>query len=331
MKRIGLVGLGFIGKTHFEAYRKIPHAEVTAICTKGKSNDELTASFEGAFVSDYDELLQREDIDVVDICVPTFLHEEYITKAAKAGKHIICEKPLTLSEKAADRMYDVIGKYDVRLFVGHVLRFWPEYQTIKAYSESGKLNNIDTIHAERLGQLPAWSEWFQHPEKSGGALFDLHIHDIDFAYYLLGEVESVYAVGHQNQYGAWDQIITTLTFKNQAKAVLEASQRMPHGYPFTMSLRAQTSENVLDFQVKAGENIESIHDRHFVFYEGEQKKMVDVEEADAFVNELNYFIDCMEKDQENQIVPLDDVLYIIKLLKVIEKSLVIGREVQISF
>ncbi|MFD1040651.1 Gfo/Idh/MocA family protein [Virgibacillus byunsanensis] len=328
MKKVGLVGLGFIGKTHLEAYRHIPGAVVTSICTRS-SNDELTTPFDGTFVSDYDELLRRDDIDMVDICVPTFLHEEYITKAARAGKHIICEKPLTLTEEAAKRIYHEVEKYGVRLFVGHLLRFWPEYQTFKAYSETDKLKDIEMVHAGRLGQVPAWSEWFQHPEKSGGALFDLHIHDIDFVYYLLGEVESVYAVGHQNQYGAWDQIMTTLTFKNKAKAFVEASQRMPMNYPFTMSLRAQTSENALDFQLKAGKNIERIDDRHLHFYEGDQMSVVEVEQADAFHNELAYFIECMEKDQENLVVPLDDVLYIIKLLQVIEKSLKTGHEIKV--
>ncbi|WP_337017374.1 Gfo/Idh/MocA family oxidoreductase [Oceanobacillus massiliensis] len=330
MKNIGLVGMGLIGKTHLEAYHSIPTAKVTAICSRKEWKNELAPFFDGSFVTQYEALLSRDDIDIVDICVPTFLHEEYITKAAKAGKHIICEKPLTLTEEAAERIIHVTEECGVRLFVAHVLRFWPEYQTIKAYSEIDKLSNMETVHIGRLGQLPAWSEWFQHPEKSGGALFDLHIHDIDFVYYLLGEVERVYAVGHQNQYGAWDHILTTLTFKDGAKAFVEGSQRMPNGYPFTMSLRAQTSKNALDFQLKAGENIEHIDGSQMIFYEsGQEPEIVDVEQADAFQNELAYFVDCIENDRENAIIPLDDVLYIIKLLQSIEKSLETGREVQV--
>ncbi|MFD2044664.1 Gfo/Idh/MocA family protein [Ornithinibacillus salinisoli] len=329
MERVALVGLGFIGKMHLEAYRHIPNAKVTAICTRSGRNDEIASLFDGSFVSDYDDLLDREDIDVVDICVPTFLHEEYITKAVKAGKHIICEKPLTLTLEATKRILQLVKKSGVRLFVGHVLRFWPEYQTFKAYSETDKLKHIEMIHAERLGQLPTWGEWFQHPEKSGGALFDLHIHDIDFVYYLLGEVDRVYAVGSQNEYGAWKHIMTTLIFKNQARAFVEASQDMPVGYPFTMSFRAQESNRALEFQLKAGENIEHVGDRQFVYYEGDQMSEVDVVQADAFQEELAYFINCIEHDQVNHIIPLDDVLYITKLLQVIKKSLETGREIQV--
>ncbi|MFD1851392.1 Gfo/Idh/MocA family protein [Oceanobacillus bengalensis] len=328
MQRVAIVGLGFIGKTHLEAYRKVPYATVTVICNRQGRKDEV--NFVGTIVSDYDELLRRKDIDVVDLCVPTFLHEEYITKAAEAGKHIICEKPLTLTVQAANRIKQVINKHGVRLFVGHLLRFWPEYQTIKAYSETGKIKNIDVVHAKRLGQIPNWSEWFQYPEKGGGALFDLHIHDIDFVSYLLGKIASVYAVGQQNQYGAWEHIMTTLTFKNQAKAFVEASHRMPKGYPFTMSLRAQSRSSVLDFTLTAGENIEHINDSHLVYYEENQlSELHDTQQADAFQNELTYFIDCLEHDQKNDIVPLDDVLYIIKVLQDIEKSLKTGQEVQV--
>src|SRR5690606_15158750 len=117
------------------------------------------------FVSSYEEMLKRKDIDVVDICLPTYLHEEYITKAALAGKHIICEKPLALSSHAVKRMMEVVEEANVQLFVGHVLRFWPEYRAIKSYISSN-VEKVKIVHAKRLGQLPTWRDWFQYPEKS---------------------------------------------------------------------------------------------------------------------------------------------------------------------
>lgn len=328
MIKIGIVGLGFIGKAHLEAFRHMAQVEVVAICTKQAEGVGID-DFHGEVVSDYEQLLQREDIAVIDICVPTFLHEDYIIRAAEAGKQIICEKPLTLTVAAANRIIEAVRRSNVRLFVGHVLRFWPEYETIKSLHDTGKLKGIETIHAQRLGQLPTWSDWFQHPEKSGGALFDLHLHDIDFAYYLLGEVETVYAVGHQNQYGAWDHVMSTLTFQNKAKAFIEASHRMPNGYPFTMAFRAQGQEGAIDFHLKAGENIEKINDRHFVFYDKDQVEEVAVETADAFQQELAYFITCIEQEKENTVIPVADVLYSLNLLKLIEQSLETGREIHV--
>lgn len=324
MINIGVVGLGFIGNIHLEAYRRIPNAKVVAICTSSHFDD----SFEGRVYRDYDQFLQQEDIDVVDICLPTFLHEEYVIKAARAGKHIICEKPLTLTVESANRIIEEIRHAKVRLFVGHTLRFWPEYEKIKELSKA-KLKDVEIVHAKRLGQLPTWSNWFLYPEKSGGALFDLHIHDIDFLTYLLGEVDRVYAVGSKNEHGAWNHVMTTLTFKNKAIAFVEASHKMPKFYPFTMSFRMQSSTKTVDFELKAGENIESNHRSEFTVYDGKEIFDVTVDKKDAFENELAYFIDCLQNGAENEIIPLEDVLYTLRLMKMIEASLETGREMKV--
>jgi predicted dehydrogenase len=332
MKNIGLVGLGFMGKTHLETYQKIGNCQVKAICTRNKvANNQIPSDYKGSFVTDYEDLLKNPDIDIIDICLPTYLHEEYLLKAANAGKHIICEKPLTLTLESANRIVDAVTRNNVRLFVAHVLRFWPEYQLMKSYSETDKLKDIEIVHASRLGQAPAWSSWFQDPDKSGGALFDLHIHDIDFVYYLLGQVDTVYAVGTKNKDGAWDHVMTTLTFKNKSKAFVEASQRMPIGFPFSFSLRAQAVQGTVDFTVAAGENIENIHDsdHQFTYYSNQKKASIEIEKADAFQNELAYFVKCLEMDQENTVIPLDDVLYTLKLLKAIELSLETRQEVRV--
>lgn len=332
MKNIAIVGLGFMGKTHLEAYHHIENAQVTAICTKATVEArESLHSYYGPIVTEFEKLLEDKTIDIIDICLPTYLHEEYIIKAANAGKHIICEKPLTLTEESANRIVEAVSRNKVNLFVAQVLRFWPEYQAIKVYRDTGKLANIEMVHAQRLGQTPKWSNWFQNPEKSGGALFDLHIHDIDFLHYLLGEVETVYSVGTKNQYGAWDHIMTTLTFKSKSKAFVEASLRMPLGYPFTMSFRAVAGDTALDFNLVAGENIDSLKEssHQFFYYSNQTKSLIEMEEGDAFQNELSYFIHCLENNQQNTVIPLEDVLYTLKLLKAIETSLEWGREVQV--
>lgn len=324
MKNIGLVGLGFIGKTHLQAYNHIDNAQVTSICTKSSMNNlEISRENNIAIVAEYDDLLANHEIDIIDICLPTYLHEDYIIKALNAGKHVICEKPLTLKIKSAERILRAVQESNRKLFVGHVLRFWPEYELIKAYSENGLLGNIEMVHAQRLGQFPTWSNWFKQPDLSGGALFDLHIHDIDFSYYLLGEVDSVYSIGSQNEYGAWNHVMSTLTFKNKSMAFVEASQKMPSSYPFTMSFRAQSRENVLELNIRAGENIESIDEskNQLLFYSNEKVSPVEIQSYDAFQKELAYFVNCIESDEVNNIIPLEQVLYTLKLLEAIQRSL----------
>lgn len=324
MKNIGLIGWGFIAKTHFEAYQQIDNANVVTICTRNEAQ-----SFPNDIVpSTYEEILKNPSIDVIDICLPTFLHEEYIIKAAQAGKDIICEKPLSLAVESAERIMVEIEKYNVRLFIAHVLRFWPEYKTIKTYLDSGKISNIDVIHATRLGQTPQWSEWFKDPLKSGGALYDLHIHDIDFISYLLGEVEEVYAVGTKNSQGAWDHIMTTLTLKNGATAFVEASQRMPDTFPFTMSFRAQALDQTLDFHLFAGTNIEKISQSSMTNYTKQAISTIEFPQENAFQNELSYFIHCIENSEVNSVVPLKDVLYTMRVMKAIEASLEKGEQIK---
>ncbi|WP_188208210.1 Gfo/Idh/MocA family protein [Alkalibacillus aidingensis] len=333
MVNVGLVGLGFIGKAHLEAYQKTNNAMVTSICTRSNQRDQDDLIHDDIeIVHEYEAILNNPNIDVVDLCLPTFLHEDYILKAVKANKHIICEKPLTLTASSADRIIQAVKDEGVQLFVGHVLRFWPEYQVLKEYSVTNQLPNIDWFQARRLGQFPTWSDWFKDPEKSGGALFDLHIHDIDFAYSLFGDVESVYAIGHQNEQGAWSQVLTTLNFKSGVRAGIEASHKMPNGYPFTMSYRAQSENKSLVYTMEAGENIDgaSSANHRFEFNDGKKTSTLPISEQDPFQLELGYFIDCLEQQKKNDTIPLTDVQEVICIMEAIQKSLELNQVIHLK-
>lgn len=285
--------------------------------------------FEGYMTTSYEDLLNDPEIAVIDICLPTFLHESFIIKAAKAGKQIICEKPLTLTTGSAERVRQAIEQNDVQLYVGHVLRFWPEYQTINTYQKEGELKDIEIVQAHRLGQAPNWSDWFQKPEKSGGALYDLHIHDIDYTAYLLGRADSVYATGIQNEQGAWAHVMTMMTFQNGSKAILEASHRMPETYPFSISYRVQAKDSTIELQIEAGENIDSIeaNNNQLNFYTEGKNLPLQAGGEDAFVNELAYFIACITENKANEVIPLTDVFYTLQLLEAVEQSLNTGKVV----
>ncbi|GEN46382.1 Gfo/Idh/MocA family protein [Alkalibacillus haloalkaliphilus] len=321
MLNIALVGLGFIGETHLQAYNSVKEARVHTVCTTQVTSENKVNNYK--VVKEFDSVLADPEIDVVDICLPTFLHEQYIIRAARAKKHIICEKPLTLTEESVKRILQTVSDEGVRLFVGHVVRFWPEYQKLKHYIDEEVLSNVNWFTAKRLGQFPTWSNWFKEPEKSGGALFDLHIHDIDFAYYLFGNVESVYAIGQQSEEGAWSQMLTNIRFKNGVQAAIESSHEMPNGYPFTAEYRAQTSKQTLSYQMKAGSNIDDLQSasQSFDLFNDEVVKPIRVSKHDPFTLELQYFIDCINENAKNEVIPLSDVKYVIGLINSIKKSL----------
>lgn len=102
--------------------------------------------------------------------------------------------------------------------------------------EAGELGTIKYARASRLSEHPAWSEWYRRAENSGGGLFDLHLHDIDYLCYLFGKVKQVYAVGRKNSVGCWNHVATSLTFENGMEATAEGILEMPSGFPFTTEL-----------------------------------------------------------------------------------------------
>lgn len=149
-----------MGRTHVTAYKAMPNAKVTAVCDLNEKQGKDLAEFAGCdWYNDGESMLNTVDIDVVDICLPTFLHEQYVLLAAGHKKHVICEKPVTLSLESLDRMIAATKEAGVQFAVGQVVRFWPEYVRAKEMAETGKLGTIKYARASRLSEHPAWSEW----------------------------------------------------------------------------------------------------------------------------------------------------------------------------
>lgn len=137
-------------------------------------------------------MLASADIDVVDICTPTHLHEEHVVAAARSGRDILCEKPMALTIESCDAMIDAVNEAGVRLMVAQVIRFWPEYQVIKEIVESERYGKVQWLSARRLSS-PAtwpWQGWLDEPAKSGGA-----IHDQDYIACLIGSPKRVQSRG----------------------------------------------------------------------------------------------------------------------------------------
>jgi predicted dehydrogenase len=134
-------------------------------------------------------------VDVVDICAPTHLHHEMVLRAAAAGKHILCEKPLARTAPQGDHMIAVCQQAGVKLLVAHVVRFFPEYARAKAIVDRGEIGRVGVVRLRRASALPTWSEdnWLMDDDKSGGMMLDLMVHDFDYARWVAGEVESVFA------------------------------------------------------------------------------------------------------------------------------------------
>ena len=124
----------------------MPNAKVTAVCDLNEKQGKDLAEFAGCdWYNDGESMLNTADIDVVDICLPTFLHEQYVLLAAGHKKHVICEKPVTLSLESLDRMIAATKAAGVQFAVGQVVRFWPEYVRAKEMVDFFH-RNLFTLH-----------------------------------------------------------------------------------------------------------------------------------------------------------------------------------------
>src|SRR5262249_37879271 len=166
-------------------------------------------------------------LHAVDICVPNDLHREYALKAALAQKHILCEKPIALSLEDAAAMVEAARSAGVLLLIAHPLRFWPEYVRIRYILRSGGLGRWFTITMRRMLSLliSARGEggWRHSPERMGGAILDLQIHDLDFLYWTFGLPESVYCASVCSADGGRNHNHALFHFPGGMTALVESS------------------------------------------------------------------------------------------------------------
>ena len=191
--KVGIVGVGFMGTTHAAGWAETPAEIVGFTAETKKEASSLAEQYDVKAVSSLDEMLPK--VDVVDICSPTHLHYEMALKAAAAGKHIVCEKPLARTTRQAREIVSACRKAGVQLLVAHVVRFFPEYALAHAAVAEGQIGKPGVIRLHRGSYRPKKpaGNWFLDEVKSGGILMDLMIHDYDYARWVAGDVETVSA------------------------------------------------------------------------------------------------------------------------------------------
>src|SRR5689334_6617744 len=210
MVKIGILGIGFMGVTHFKAARHIKGGKVVAICTRDKKKlagdwRSVQVNFGGGggvqdlrgirAYADMCDLLADKEIDLVDICLPTPLHKPATLAAFKAGKHVLLEKPIEVSLKTADQMLAAAKKARRQFMIAQVLRFFPEFRYLKRCLETGEHGKMKALQLKRIISLPDWGSWNEDLKRTGGPAIDLHIHDTDFVNFLFGKPCAVSSTG----------------------------------------------------------------------------------------------------------------------------------------
>jgi predicted dehydrogenase len=318
---------------HAAAIKKSNTLELTAIVDFNEDiGKKAAARFGVKYYKDTGEMLEAGSFDIADICLPTFLHEQYVLLMAEHKKHVLCEKPFALSSESAGRMAGSCECAGVKFMIAQTLRWKPDLLKIKEYLENGVFGVIHLVSCSRLAQHPNWTTWHRDVKKSGGGLFDLHVHDIDYLYFLFGEVEEVYATGWKSPTGCWNHVISILKFKNGMNAVAEGSFEMTGDFPFSVSYRLTGDKSTVDYRLTAGfniENTESVNSRLMLFEKDQPPVEVKTDPVDSYQLEIEAFAQAVENDKDVPILPEDSV-YVIKIIEALQLSLESGAVVKIQ-
>lgn len=340
MVRVGIAGLGFMGVTHYRAYKKIRGARVEAVATRdpkklqgdwrsvGGNLPTPIGGFEDLSgirrYSNLDDLFSDPDIDMIDICLPSYLHAEAAIKALRNGKHVFVEKPIALTVEDADKMVKVAKEQGRYLMVGQVLRFFPEFALIKRMQQEGKYGKIRGAFFKRVITRPTWSDWFSDPQKSGGAVVDLHIHDSDFVQYLFGMPKAVFSRGLIGENGDVEYIFTQYIFDDPDLCVsAESGMIAMSGLTFEHGYAVYFERATVRFDSLWG-------NPPLLFTQDGKKKRVRVAQRDAFVDELSYAINCIRKGVEPEIISGEAARNSLLICLKEKESVLTGKPVEIS-
>ena len=320
--RIGLIGYGFMGGAHAAAIATMSDVTLAVVAsrTRPSSNgpargnlDLNTAPLPASvrWTPDWQTIVDDPEIDAIDICLPTNLHKQVIERAFANGKHVLCEKPMALTQRDCA---DLLAKAEISgstFMIAQVLRWMFPYQYALKLVKTVARDAITTCNLQRSTGFPQWSEWLGRQGVSGGAILDLLSHDLDQALQWFGEPESVSAVG----IGEVDTMRGRLRYSGGLEVIVEGGW-MPREVPFSASYKIETKQEKLVFS--SGK----LH----LTGNGETHE-VEVPEQDAYQEEIAYFVQCCRSAQlPTMCLPVDSAKAVTLALLLEESRRQDGRE-----
>lgn len=308
--KVGVIGCGGMGTTHYlslKALSTCKNLEVVALADCRKEYLEKAASyFPNARTYPYGmELIQKEELDLVHICLPSYLHVEHAVAAMEKKMNVLIEKPVCLTKEEGELILEAEKKHGVKVMVGHVLRFTEEYRYLKKIYETKKYGKLKSIVMQRLNGDVTWGfeNWFHDEKKSGSVVLDLHIHDVDFLLDLLGEPDHFDVRSTTFPSGMTNQIITTYQFGNTF-ATAEGSWDICSKVKFQASYRAYFDDATLYFHSNSTPSltvykIDGTVEHPNLNYEynvTDNTAGINISNLGPYYTEIKYFIECIQNN-----------------------------------
>ncbi len=326
MLRIGIIGLGFMGKMHFDTYRALSdRSQVVAIADvdpKKLAGDWSAiagnigpagsgrADLSGVTVyANGDDLIADSNVDVVDITLPTHLHREYTLKALAAGKDTLCEKPMAPTAAEAAEMVEGADKAGRMLLVGQCIRFWPAYVKARDMVLGGEYGEVVTARFQRYSTLPAWSweNWLLDAGKSGLAALDLHIHDADYVASVFGMPKGVQSMGGGVTPGGFDHIVTRYLYGDDRLITAEGAWEYAPGFPFSMTFAIHMEKASLHLDASGALTLYPVS--------GGDPVQMAVDAESGYWHELIHYLDCIENGRKSGILTADSAKESVRLVE----------------
>ncbi len=336
--RVGLLGIGFMGNCHYNIHGKTKGAKVAAIADvdpKKRSGDwsGIAGNIGGAgaktslagvkVYSRAEDMIADADIDVIDVTLPTYLHAKYAIMAMRAGKHVICEKPMAISSKEGAKMVAAAKKAKRSLFVAHCIRFWPQYEVARKIVRSRKHGKTISATFRRVSLHPTWSwrNWLQDPKKSGLSALDLHIHDSDFVLYCFGRPRSVTSHSAGFRKGRIDHIVTSYDYGPNQLVIADGAWEYPPGFGIEMSFIIAMETATLVCSSDMSLKLHPLRGK---------SREIKVPPGDGYQRELAHFIDCIAKGRKSDVVSPESALASVRLVECEVRSALGGKTVPVK-
>lgn len=326
--RVGVIGLGFMGRTHITAYREADLAgfdcPLTAVCDKSadrlsgkaetggniKTGGESEPLFDPENVRGYTDtadLFADTAVDLVSICTHTDTHVDLAIRALEAGKHVLVEKPLALTSDDARKVASAAAESDRICMPAMCIRFWPAYEWLKRAIESGEYGDLRSLTFHRLGSTPAWTDFYADADRSGGALVDLHIHDVDFIVACLGKPEAVASAGGLNH------LTTLFRYPGVRHVVAEGGWAQDPGFGFKMRFVACFENATADFDLG--------RDPQLLICRGGESEPVTVDALSGYDAQIRHLLDCIRAGRKEADVTAADAVAALEVLEAERVSL----------
>lgn len=317
--KIGIVGAGGMGRVHYANYAAIEGAQVAAIC--GSSANEMNASREWGLprFDTITQMCQAVELDVVDICTPTFLHHDQVMEALANDKHTITEKPMALSSADAKEMLEEAKKRGRLLFVAQVLQFTKEVGFLRQAVQSEEFGKPLDGYFERLSACPRWAVggWLFDRSKSGLLPYDLHIHDLDVIISLFGKPQTFSYTASQGRDKTYpEQMRYLYTFPGGLTVGAEAAW-FNADIPFTARWRVSFENAVM---VNDGTALTLYRFGHEpkVYNTADEVMIstgINVPPCGWYYNELKHFVECIREGRPTPFVTEQTLCTVMELLE----------------